>query len=67
MYGFVSSTGALAEIWSLTAIAVDRMLAVHFPFNPTKHLNRTQVYRSNKYLHHSTVLQYTKCKREFGH
>ncbi|XP_059081871.1 rhodopsin, GQ-coupled-like [Tigriopus californicus] len=41
--GFVGTVGALAEIWSLTAIAVDRLKAIYHPLQKKKRLNKKEV------------------------
>ena len=43
MYGFVSSTAALAEIWSLSAISYDRLNTIMYPLNRAKRLKKYQV------------------------
>ncbi|TRY67584.1 hypothetical protein TCAL_08042 [Tigriopus californicus] len=40
--GFVGTVGALAEIWSLTAIAVDRLKAIYHPLQKKKRLNKKE-------------------------
>ena len=42
-YGFWSTVGALAEIWSLAAVSRDRYNAVFYPFNDAKRMTRPQV------------------------
>ena len=48
IYGFVTSTAALAEIWSLSAVSYDRLLTILYPLNNSKRIKKTQV--DMKYL-----------------
>ena len=41
--GFIGSVGAFAEIWSLTAVGYDRFLAVNYPLQFWKRINKSQV------------------------
>ena len=43
VYGFLGSVAALAEIWSLTAIAIDRLKAIYHPLEKNKRLNKKDV------------------------
>ena len=43
LYGFFGTTGALAEIWSLCAITLDRAQAIIHPLDTNKRLNTSQV------------------------
>ena len=43
IYGFVSSTAALAEIWSLAAISYDRLQTILYPLNNLKRIKKSQV------------------------
>lgn len=42
IYGFVSSSAALAEIWSLASISFDRFLTILYPLNTQKRIKRSQ-------------------------
>ena len=43
IYGFVTSTAALAEIWSLSAVSYDRLLTILYPLNNSKRIKKSQV------------------------
>jgi hypothetical protein len=43
LYGFFGTAGALAEIWSLCAITLDRSQAILHPLDTNKRLNTSQV------------------------
>ena len=43
VYGVISTTAALAEVWSLAAVSLDRALAIYHPLNPNKRFTKSQV------------------------
>ena len=43
MYGFFATISALAEIWSLTAVSLDRLQAINNPLNAQKRITKSQV------------------------
>ena len=43
VYGVISTTAALAEVWSLAAVSLDRALAIYHPLNPYKRFTKSQV------------------------
>ena len=43
MYGFFATISALAEIWSLTAVSLDRLQAINNPLNAQKRTTKSQV------------------------
>ena len=47
VYGFWSTIGALAEIWSLAAVSWDRYNAVFYPFNEAKRIKIPKVRFDN--------------------
>ena len=47
IYGFWSTIGALAEIWSLAAVSWDRYNAVFYPFNEAKRIKIPKVRFDN--------------------
>ena len=44
MYGFNSTVGALAEIWSLAAVNWDRYQAIFNPLDRDKRITKSQVF-----------------------
>ena len=43
IYGFTATISSLAEIWSLTAVSVDRLQAIMNPLNAQKRISKSQV------------------------
>ena len=43
IYGFTATISSLAEIWSLTAVSVDRLQAILNPLNAQKRISKSQV------------------------
>ena len=48
--GFLSTTAALAEVWSLAAVSLDRLLSIYYPLDKRKRITKSQVV-SSKTLH----------------
>ena len=47
--GFISTTAALAEVWSLAAVSLDRLLSIYYPLDKRKRITKSQVYFSKGY------------------
>jgi len=45
VYAFITSTAALAEIWTLTLVSVDRCQAIFHPLETKKRMTSVQVHR----------------------
>lgn len=43
IYGFVASTAALAEIWTLSLVSIDRCQAIFHPLEARKRMSSVQV------------------------
>ena len=43
IYGFTATISSLAEIWSLTAVSVDRLQSIMNPLNAQKRISKSQV------------------------
>ena len=43
IYGFFGTVSALAEIWSLTAVSIDRLQAIINPLDAHKRISKSQV------------------------
>ena len=43
IYGFLGTISALAEIWSLTAVSIDRLQAIINPLDGHKRISKSQV------------------------
>ena len=43
IYGFNASVAALAEVWSLAAVALDRLQAIYHPLEAKKRITKRQV------------------------
>ena len=56
--GFFSTTGALAEVWSLAAVSLDRLLSIYYPLDKRKRITKSQVV-SGKTMHRNVSEFYT--------
>ena len=56
--GFLSTTAALAEVWSLAAVSLDRLLSIYYPLDKRKRITKSQVV-SGKTLHRNVLQFYT--------
>ena len=54
--GFLSTTAALAEVWSLAAVSLDRLLSIYYPLDKRKRITKSQVV-SGKTLHRNYTLE----------
>ena len=52
--GFLSTTAALAEVWSLAAVSLDRLLSIYYPLDKRKRITKSQVV-SGKTLHRNVL------------
>jgi len=54
--GFLSTTAALAEVWSLAAVSLDRLLSIYYPLDKRKRITKSQVV-SGKTLHRNVSIE----------
>ena len=54
--GFLSTTAALAEVWSLAAVSLDRLLSIYYPLDKRKRITKSQVV-SGKMLHRNVSIR----------
>ena len=52
--GFLSTTAALAEVWSLAAVSLDRLLSIYYPLDKRKRITKSQVV-SGKTMHRNVL------------